>query len=340
MGRFGVTILMAIVLAGLGAYLYFVELPSEREQEAQEEQAKQILPFDENQITGLTVKTGDSAVVIESDTPGSWRITDPIQTQADRKEVEGLLRALIVGKVSRVVTEEAPSLAPFGLDPPSVSLTVTAGERAETLSLGDTGPISSTLYALRESDRRVLLTDLKAQDFLNKNLRALRDKSVVAIKEHLVERLRLRYPPTEIVLYRAQDAQDRKWMIRFPVETEADQPEVRNLLLRLEDLQALGFIDHGPKHDALWAKLDRIKDPPIRIVAHAKGQDQTVRFVQLDPASGEAYAITSQNKPIYLVNPMALQALNKDLFTLRSKRLLGVSADQIAMLHVKTREQD
>jgi hypothetical protein len=53
-----------------------------------------------------------------------------------------LIRALIMGKVSRLVETHPASLAPFGLDHPSTVVTLTAGDKQETLSIGDAGPLS------------------------------------------------------------------------------------------------------------------------------------------------------------------------------------------------------
>jgi len=160
MKRYGFTILFALILAGLGAYLYFVDLPAERRQVLTETQEKKIVPFEMGEITGLSIRSDQAEVVLTSGENRTWKITAPLQTDADSREVDSLLRALMLGKVSRVVEEKAPALAPFGLEHPSAVLTISAGSRHETLSLGDAGPISSTLYAMRASDRKVLLTDL------------------------------------------------------------------------------------------------------------------------------------------------------------------------------------
>ncbi len=342
MSRYWVTILMAVVLAGLGAYVYYVDLPAERAQTAKETAEKQLLSLTEKDITGLTVRTAGQEIVLVAGPGRTWQITNPLATEADAQEVDGILRALVLGKITRVVAEQVKDLSPFGLESPSVVLTVKGKDKEETLSLGDTGPMSSTLYAMRNSDRRVFLTDLAARDLYNKTFLTLRKKTVLDIEETKVTRVRLTVPPTEIVLYRVQDHKDSKWMVRFPIETQADQPEVRKLLLKLEDLVALGFIDPGPEHQALMAKLNKVKAPAARIVVHEGGRDngtdQTVRLYQLNKDSGEAYAITTPEAPIFRVNPMVIKDLTKDLFTLRDKRLLGVNSEDIAMLTVKTRD--
>jgi hypothetical protein len=335
MKRYLVTIAMAVLLAGLGGYVYWVELPTERAKTETEATEKKLLPFTERVITGVTVHSESGDIVLVSK-DGVWQIAAPLQTLADGRVVQSMLRSLALGKITRVVEEQATALGPFGLDKPSMTLTLTADSQHETVSIGDSGPISSTLYAMRASDKKVLLTDLSTKDFLNKTLLSFRKKEVLPVDSNQAERIRLTYPKTEIVLYRTDDKDNkRKWSIRYPIEASADQPEVRTLLMKLDDLKALAFIDPGPQRDEHMKKLTK---PDVRIMVYAGGVDHTVKLYQPDPASGEAFAVTTPEAPIYRINPVMVKDLTKELFTLQDKRLLGMDSEDVAMLEVKTRE--
>jgi hypothetical protein len=337
MTRYWPTLAMAALLAGLGAYLYFVEFPTEREKRSTETQSKKLLSFEERAITGLTVhgSGGGPDIVLVPDDKRAWTIVAPIRTDADARAVGDVLRALQLGTVTRVVEEQAASLAPFGLEHPSLMLTIVAGDRRETLSLGDIGPISSTLYAMRASDKQVLLTDLPPKILLNKTLTALRRKDVLPVPQDAIERLRMSNPKTEVLLERFDEKDKKRWRVRFPIEAKADQPAVRNLIIKLADLQALAFVDAGPERDKLAARLGQ---PLVKITVTIGGADQVMKLYQPVPSSGEAYAVTTPEAPIYKISPTAIQDFTKDLFALQDKRLLGMEVDQIAMLSIKTRE--
>ncbi len=336
MSRYWPTLLLAGVLAGLGGYLYFVELPEQRTEVVTATQAKQILPFAEAQISAVKVRSHSGEVVL-SQTPGQpWAITEPIHTDADQRQVQALLRALVTGKVTRLVETHPVSLTPFGLDHPSTVVTLTAGDRQETLSIGDAGPLSSTLYVLRASDEAVLLTDLAPKDFLNRTLLSFRRKELLQFNQQETEQLRLTYPTTEMVLYAYEEKPKKKWRIRYPIEAEADRTEIQALLFRLEDLKALAIVDPGPERDKLAPTLTK---PKIKVTLHAAGADQVVRLFQPDPTSGEAYAQTTPDGPIYKISPSAIKDLTRDLFALQDKRLLGVETGDIAMLSIKTRDE-
>ena len=324
---------MAVVLGGLGLYLYVVELPQKESQERQETADQKVLLLEQENLSELTMKTDQDHLVFARTPDKGWMITAPINTEADQREVQNLIRALVTGTVARTVEDHPADLTPFGLDNPVTTITVAAGAAREAFSIGDTGPLTSTLYVLRESDRKVLLTNLAPKDFVNKTLMTFRRKDLLRLSQGEVDRIRLTYPTTEIVLYQGQEKPKSKWRIRYPIEAEADQTEVRILLFRLEDLKALGIIDPGPERDALTKTLAA---PKVKVTIHTADGDQTVKLYQPNQASGEAFAETSPVGPLYRVNPTAIRDLTKELFTFQDKRLLGIDYTDIAMLSVNT----
>ena len=335
--RYWPTLVLILTLAGLGSYLYWVELPSQQRQEQQESEQKQLLPFPEKSITGLTLTTTQGPIDLKQTEPGKWSIAAPVRTEADSREVQALIRALVTGLVVRTVEEQATGLAQFGLEHPVTTVTITAGAQQETVAIGDSGPLSNTLYVLRGSDRHVLLTNLAPKDFINKSLMAFRRKELLRFVQQDIERVRITYPTTEIVLYNmAKDRSKPSWKIRYPIEGEADQNEVRSFMFRLEDLKALGIIDPGSERDAVAKTLTT---PKVKVMIHTAAGDQTVRLYQSDPQSGEAIAETTADAPLYRVNPSLIKDLTKELFHFQDKRLLGVDYTDVAMLSVKTRTQ-
>ncbi len=327
---------MLVILAGLAGYLYLVELPAEQREENQESAQKQILPFPETAITGLSITTAQGPIEFKLVEPGKWSIVAPLQTDADNREVQALIRALVTGAVTRTVEEQATQLAPFGLEQPVTTLTITAGTQQEKISIGDSGPLSNTLYVLRGSDQHVLLTNLAPKDFINKSLMTYRRKELFRFVQNDVERVRLTYPTTEIVFDNmTKDKSRPSWKIRYPIEAEADQNEVRSLMFRLEDLKALGIIDPGPERDTVAKTLTT---PKVKVTLHTAAGDQAVRLYQPNSQSGEAIAETTTDGPLYRINPALIKDLTKELFNLQDKRLLGLDYTDIAMLSVKTRE--
>ena len=331
--RYWPTLVMALVLAGLGLYLYAIELPQKESDERQDAADKKVLLFDQDILSGLTIKTDQHELVFARTPEKGWVLTAPLSTEADQREVQNLIRALVTGAVTRSVADHPTDLSPFGLDKPITTITVVAGAARETFSIGDSGPLTSTLYVLRGSDRKVLLTNLAPKDFVNKTLMTFRRKDLLRVSQGDVDRIRLTYATTEIVLYQGQEKPKSKWKLRYPIEGEADQTEVRTLLFRLEDLKALSIVDPGSERDTLAKALTV---PKVKVTIHTADGDQTVKLYQPDQASGEAFAETSSTGPLYRVNPTTIRDLTKELFSFQDKRLLGSDYTDIAILSVKT----
>ena len=331
--RYWPTLVMVLVLAGLGLYLYAIELPQKESHERQDTAEKKVLLFNQEALSELTIKNDRHELVLARTPDRGWVLTAPLKTEVDQREVQNLIRALVTGTVTRVVEDHPTNLTPFGLDNPVTTITVVAGAARETFSIGDSGPLSSTLYVLRESDHKVLLTNLAPKDFVNKTLMTFRRKDILHMSQGDVERIRLTYPTTEIVLYQGQEKPKSKWKLRYPIEAEADQTEVRALLFRLEDLKAQGIVDPGPERDALAKTLTV---PKLKVAIHMADGNQTVKLYQPDEAGGAAIAETSPEGPLYHINSTAIKDLTKELFIFQDKRLLGIDFTGIAILSIKT----
>src|SRR5512143_3395466 len=123
--RYWSTLLMEIVLAELGLYLYVVAIPSKEAQEHSPAVQKKVLLLYQASITGLSFKTDRGDLVFERTQDKGWMLTAPLQTEADQREVQNLLRALVTGSVRRIVEENPTTLSPFGLDKPVTTVTIT-----------------------------------------------------------------------------------------------------------------------------------------------------------------------------------------------------------------------
>ena len=109
--RYWSTLLMAIVLAGLGLYLYIVEFPAKETEKRQATAQKQVLLLDQASINGLSFKTDRGDLVFERTQDKGWMLTAPLRTEADQREVQNLLRALVTGSVRRIVEEKPTTLS-------------------------------------------------------------------------------------------------------------------------------------------------------------------------------------------------------------------------------------
>src|SRR5205823_2480274 len=235
--------------------------------------------------------------------------------------------------------DSGTDLSSYGLTVPAVSISVHLPTGNQTLHFGDPGPLSSSLYAKREGDSKILLTSLSPREILTKGLQDFRRRRVLEFDPASVTRLKIANPDEAVILYKEGQGEKATWIIKAPLATTADQPEVRSLLFGLEDLKAQGFIDDPQERRAQKKEL---QTPLTTITVHEDspggqtgGTDQTISLFMCSKNGLTAYGETSPQEPIYLVPPASAKDLAKNLFALRTKQLMAAAPDHVKTLVIK-----
>ncbi len=335
MTSYRTTLLLAVIFAGLGVYLYTIEVPTIEQETIRQQESQRLLPFDYRDITEMKVTTRTETIRLTRDDRRRWSIVEPIHAKGDSRAIGNMLRALELGKISRVIQEDAQDLSRYGLDSPNATIQLTAGGQSETIILGDVGPLTSTLYARRGSDKRILLTTLSVTDFRRKSVRTFRHKDVLFFDRNRVERIRLHSPSQQMTLQRVASIHGLtgNWRFTDPFEGPADKTSVGLLLMALEDLSAIDFIDAPAEKEAL---VKQLPSPILTATVYTPRHEHHVKFFQPSTGANDTYAITSMDDPIYKVSPAILQELPKRAFDLQDKRLFGMEMDEIALLTLTT----
>ncbi len=341
MTPFRTTLFLAVIFMVLGVYVYTIEVPTMERDVVQETESQRLLPFDYRDVTNLAYATRTERVLMSRDERNRWRILEPVEARGDAREIESVLRALEIGKVSRVIQENGQgkkaAADQYGLQSPYVTIDLTTREYTESLALGNTGPLSSTLYAQRGSDQKILLTTLMVGDFRAKTLETFRLKDVLFFDRTRAERIQLQTPGQTITLQRGAGFHGpvSEWNFTSPVDAPADKTAVGILLMTLEDLTATNFIDSAAEKKAL---LTTLQTPSLTATVHTKQRGHHVAFFEPVVPGEEAYAVTSSNDPIYRIPAHVLQDLPRETFHLQDKRLFGMEMNELALLTVNTND--
>jgi hypothetical protein len=333
-------LILLIVALGLGIFLWWVEMPAQQQRIEQETAAKRLIDFNVDDVQGLKLHSQAGDVDVSrapNDGQDSWIITAPKALEADPRAVNDLLRTLSLAKVSRVVDEAGTDLSTYGLATPAMSVTIRLESGSQTILFGDAGPLSASVYAKRESEPKILLTSIGSRDILTRGLQDFRRKRVVRFDRDRVTRLKVVTPHDTVVLYKHGQGEKAQWTIKTPIETPADQPEVRSLLFGLEDLKAQAFIDDAREHQKKKAEL---KHPAVTITLHEEAKDQqavdrTVALYTNPQHTLSAYAETTAEEPLYVVPGVSAKDLAKSFFSLRMKQLIAAEPGQVKTLRVK-----
>lgn len=307
------TILLALILVGLGAYLYFVE----SKQEAESEKKQTLVDLKPDDVTGVTLTYGDREIVLEQ-RDGTWRMLKPIEAAADDVAVKNLVRAIADAEVKKTIDDPPQDLLPFGLAPPFVTITLTGtgGAAAPAIKVGKTTTVSYSTYVQRADKPAVLLTPSSFRSGVDKQPKDLRDKSIVAFNDGDVTAITLSGgagPAVELA------KKDGNWWIEQPARYRADNNAVRALLSTVRNLRATDFANDNPAPaDLATYGLT----PPQRQLALHVGADKTITLDVGNATDQGLYVKTSERPTAFVIGKWVQSDLGKGVNELRDKTLL------------------
>ncbi len=232
------TVALLAVLAGLGAYIYFVtsKMPEGGAPAADTKNHEKVFAaLQPEKIDEVKVSTaaGDSTT-LKKDGP-AWKITQPSEMAASESEVAGLTSALGQLEITRVIDENPSNLNDYGLSNPRVEIAFkTAGDKDyRKLLVGEKTPTGGDLFAKRNGDKQVFLIGAANDTSFNRTTFDFRDKTLLKFERDKVDALDITAGGKTLAI--AKDGGE--WKMSKPVQTSADFGSVEGLVGRLQTVQ-------------------------------------------------------------------------------------------------------
>jgi hypothetical protein len=225
------TLALAVVLAGLGAYIYFVTWKQPSTPDTGPKKDK-VFTVDSSKIEEIKLTTagGDASTVRKEG--GAWKLVEPTATAADESEVSGITNVLATAEVVRVVDENPGSLNEYGLSNPRIAVSFKAeGDKDyRHLYLGDKTPTGQDLFARRDDEKKVFLISSFQETSLNKTPFDLRDKTILNVDRDKVDGVEMTAGTQTVAI--TKDGGD--WKLTKPVSVRADYGTVEGLIGKLQ----------------------------------------------------------------------------------------------------------
>jgi len=277
-----------------------------------------VIAFDRKNVTGLDLDVNGDQMALAADEPGKWRIVKPRALSADTDLVSEFLDKLEGAKATEFVDDAPKSLAPYGLDKPA-RVTVWVGRdkdrAARTLLVGRPAPEKKGVYVKREGEPGVILTAEALWTAFPKTVAALRDKTVVSYAYDKLAKVEITHGRETIDLEKDGTA----WKLTAPEALRADSGAVTQLLWKIRDLRALGFLAEGA------ADVPRfLAKPEVTVKLWETGaKEPKTLLLQSSPerrgGQPAALAAVQGEGPVVLVEGKALSELTPGVAELRDR---------------------
>jgi len=273
-------LILLVLVAGLGAFIWFYERDLPGSEERAEQARRVFLGLEADEVAALVVETGGERVRLErvaaagggdAEAAGDagpaeggfdeeeiaddaeplplpepepeWRIAEPAAlagARADRFAVERLLDSLATLEKSR--TLEDADRAETGLQEPRARVTVIDAEGEETtLEIGAEVPASSSTLAAIAGAPEVYVAGGGIVHDLDREPGDWRDRDVLAVRRDAVDRLMIAPAGGERIVL-ARRGGDEYWLDE-PLVDRADGAAVDQLVADLTALRAREFVD-------------------------------------------------------------------------------------------------
>ena len=320
--KLGRILTLLVLVAALGAWLYWVELPKAK----QEEEGQKLVAAETDAVTGVDLVFADREIRLRKD-GSTWKLVAPVEDEADEPAVKALLGALTGARVAKTI-DEAKDLAAFGLDKPdpTVRLAV-AGNPGPTIHVGKNTQIGGKTYVRIGDEPAVRLTASSLKLALNKQAKDLRDKQLLTFQDEQVQTVDIAQDGRTATLVRKdKDA----WTVE-PGGHVADPTEVRSYLASLRSTRAVEF----PTVDAAAAGLEQ---PRLAItVTLDQGAAQTLQIGGETTAgtSKQIYARRADQPTIVALGEWSWRTLAKDVNQFRDKTVMGFDPDRAGRVVVE-----
>lgn len=299
--------------------------------------------IDPEQVTRVQIQRKDEEDIVLEKRGDQWFIAQPFEGLADGEEVMRLVSA--VAELKPTASREGVDLGEeqFGLADADLIATITwNGGKTAQLRVGAETPTGTERYAQISDDPKLYVVGAGVRTTLWTNAESLREKNVASIEADDVTGLTLEHGKERIVAIRAS-GEGAQWRLTEPLATAADEWNVKQVINKIRDLRAEGFLSADEAEEAetgfdepqAKVTLRLPEGDPLTITL---GKSETREVGDTAEEKEIVYVRSSRRGEIMLVNADVVDAVRKTAFDLRDKSVVSFKRDDVTRLKVERTE--
>lgn len=318
-------LILVVVLAGLGGYIYY-----DSKQPAVDPNAKTKafdVAADQIEELQITVADGDSTRAVRTD--NTWKLTAPVEADGDSSELTNMASNLAALDIQRVVDENPANLDQYGLEPARIDIGFRLKGQTATarLLVGDKTPTGGDVYAKKPGESRVFLVAAVVDDTFRRSAFDLRDKTVLKFDRDKVDGLEITRGGTTMQFAR----KGADWMIVKPAAMRADFAAIEGLVTSLQATQMQKFV--SPEATPAELRAYGLDTPSASASVLMGSARATLVLGRTDNA--ETYARAASRPMVLMVAPTIVADLAKPLSEYRRRDVFDMRSFSTSRVEIK-----
>jgi hypothetical protein len=319
-------LIAVVLLAALGGVVWWSNKKQEAAAKSPANANTKLMSIPDDQFQEVRVKKLTGEVIDLRRENGRWQMVQPQPLRADQDSVSSIVSNLASLNADKLIDEQATDLKPYGLNDPTLDITVTKKDgKTERVLVGDDTPTGSGAYAKLPNDARIFTIGSFVKSSLDKTPEDLRDKKLLSFDSDKLTRVELQAKGPAIEFGKNGS---NEWQILKPRPLRAEGTQVDSLVTKLKDAKM-----DPPKVEPENAKKFAAAAKVSTATVTDAGGDQTLE-VRKDK-DNNYYAKSSGVEGVYKVPADLGQALDKELNDFRNKKLFDFGFSDPTKLEVK-----
>lgn len=277
------------------------------------------------EVRSLNLQLGAHSKVRLARDDNRWVFETPFQTGADREAVDAVINRLNGLRIRQFIREPSGD---YGLDNPTLRVTLEGNSRRETLLVGKPAPAAGDqelVYAQLASNPTIFTVEAQALGALENAQSLLRDRKLLEFSPTSVRSVKIEYPgASEVVLQRLETSH---WQIvsRYPDQSvrilPADTTLVDRLLSGLNESYVIRFENDAPS-DGDLARYGFNRPQRIITLSGEKEVQLLLGAHVPDAQGGAIFAKLGESRFVYTVDASLLRQCPASTDYFRDRLLL------------------
>ena len=332
-------IIYFMVLAGIAAYIIFVEHGYKQDKKEQETQASKFIGEVKDKIVRIGLSGSQIGEIELTQSDSEWGIVKPIESRADEYAVNSVLKTLQEAAPEKTISEKDVKWSDYGFDQPTLTIRFTTEPgRNHTMVFGAQNPSKTSYYMRLDENPKLYLVADTLKNALEKNVFDLRDKAVFSIAPSEIDKVIIQKKGVSNEFLREGASQ---WRMTSPENFRVRNVVISTLLRKLSSLKALEIVDNAKDNLESYD----LKDPSDSISVIGKDLKKTL-FIGSEIKTQEEstlkkgiYVKADDSDAVFVIDDSTITDFDLADDNLRDKSIVGFNIPDIQSIEIQLLKQ-